>query len=76
LVAVDEAPGRQRQVGLLVEIIVESCSCGLGSLMVRPICASVVSTGPQPAQGDASSQDSDRGHDVSIVMGVIGPVGR
>ena len=54
----------------LVEIVVESCSCGLASMMGRRICASVVAAGPQPALGEvtASSQDSDRGHDVSILM--------
>jgi hypothetical protein len=36
---VDDAPGRHQQLGLLVEIIVESCSCGLGSMM-GGICAS------------------------------------
>jgi len=77
LAAVDE-PGRQQQLGLLVEIIVESCSCGLGSMMGRRICASVVAAGAYPALAEvtASSQDSDRGHDVSILMAVIGPVGR
>ena len=105
--AVDDAPGRQQQLGLpvemLVEIMVESCSCGLGSMMggicasvvaagpmvescscglgsmMGGICASVVAAGPQPALGEvvsASSQDGDRGHDVSILMAVIGPVGR
>jgi hypothetical protein len=44
LEAVDDAPGRQQQLGLLVEIIVESCSCGLGSMM-GGICASVVAAG-------------------------------
>jgi len=48
LQAVDDAPGRQQQLGLLVEmlveIIVESCSCGLGSMM-GGICASVVAAG-------------------------------
>ena len=77
LAAVDE-PGRQQQLGLVVEIIVESCSCGLGSMMGRRICASVVAAGAYPALAEvtASSQDSDRGHDVSILMAVIGPVGR
>ena len=42
--AVDDAPGRQQQLGLLVEIIVESCRCGLGSMM-GGICASVVAAG-------------------------------
>ena len=31
---------------------------------------------PALAEVTASSQDSDRGHDVSILMAVIGPVGR
>ena len=47
--AVDDAPGRQQQLGLpvemLVEIMVESCSCGLGSMMGRRICASVIAAG-------------------------------
>jgi len=78
LEAVDHAPGGPQQLGLVVEIIVESCSCGLGSMM-GGICASVVAAGPQPALGEVvsgSSQDSDGGHDVSILMAVIGPVGR
>src|ERR1700752_2359836 len=77
LAAVDE-PGRKQQLGWLVEIIVESCSCGLASMMGRRICASVVAAGAYPALAEvtASSQDSDRGHDVSILMAVIGPVGR
>jgi len=45
LEAVDDAPGGQQALGLLVEIIVESCSCGLGSMMGRRICASVVAAG-------------------------------
>jgi hypothetical protein len=48
-------------------------------LMGRRTCASMVAAGPQPALGEvisASSQDSDRGHDVSILMATIGPVGR
>jgi hypothetical protein len=44
LEAVDDAPGRQQQRGLLVKIIVESCSCGLGSMM-GGICANVVAAG-------------------------------
>jgi len=39
----------------------------------------MVAAGPQPAPSEvviASSQDSDRGHDVSILMAMIGPVGR
>jgi hypothetical protein len=79
LEAVGHAPGGPQQLGLLVEIIVESCSCGLGSMMGRRICASVVAAGAQPALGEVvsgSSQDSDGGHDVSILMAVIGPVGR
>jgi len=44
LEAVDDAPGGQQALGLLVEIIVESCSCGLGSMM-GGICASVVAAG-------------------------------
>jgi hypothetical protein len=66
-------------LGLLVEIIVESCSCGLGSMMGRRICASMVAAGPQPALGEvvtASSRHSDRSHDVSILTAVIGLVGR
>ena len=42
--AVDHAPGGPQQLGLVVEIIVESCSCGLGSMM-GGICASVVAAG-------------------------------
>jgi hypothetical protein len=64
---------------LLVEIIVESRSCGLVSMMGRRICASGVAAGPQPALGEvvaASSRHSDRGHDVSILMAMIGPLGR
>jgi len=64
---------------LLVEIIVEGCSCRLASTMGWRIGASMVAAGPQPALGKvvtASSQSSDGGHDVSILMAVIGPVGR
>ena len=74
----DDAAGSHDQRGLLVKVT-ESCSSGLGSMMRRRICASVVAAGPQPALGEVvtvSSQDSDRGHDVSILMPVIGPVGR
>jgi hypothetical protein len=63
----------------MVEAVVESCSSGLGSVMGRHICASVVAAGPQPALGEAvtqSSRWSDLGHDVSILMVMIGPVGR
>jgi len=45
----------------------------------RRMCASVVAAGPQPALGEViipSSQHSDRGYDVSILMAMIGPVGR
>jgi hypothetical protein len=45
----------------------------------RRIRASVVAAGPQSALGEVvspSSQHSDRGHDVSILMAMIGPVGR
>jgi len=78
LEAIGHALGEPQQLGLLVEIIVESCSCGLGSMM-GSICASVVAAGAQPALGEvvtASSQESDHGHDVSILMASIGPVGR
>jgi hypothetical protein len=63
---------------LVVDIIVESCGCGLALMMGRRICASVVAAGPQPALGEVvtvSSQGSDRGHDLSILMAVTGPVG-
>ena len=76
--AVDQAPGIQQLLGFLVEIIVECRSCGLVSMMGRGICASVVAAGPQPALGEvvtASSRHSDRGHDVSILMTVIGQLG-
>jgi hypothetical protein len=45
LEAGDDVSRRQQQLGLLVEIIVESCSCVLGSMMGRRICASVVAAG-------------------------------
>ena len=75
----DDAPGREQQLSLVVEMIFGSCSCGLGLKMRRRICASVVAAGPQPALGEVvtvSSQGSDRGHDVSILMAVTGAVGR
>ena len=73
----DDAPGRQQQLSLVVEMIFGSCSCGLGLKMRRR--KSVVAAGPQPALGEVvtvSSQGSDRGHDVSILMAVTGAVGR
>src|SRR6266702_3254251 len=76
---VDHALGRQQQVGLLVETVVECGGCGLASMAGRRLGASVVAAGPPPAPGEivtASSQHSDRGHDVSILMAMIGPVGR
>jgi hypothetical protein len=74
----DDAPGRQQQLSLVVEMIFESCSCGLGLMMRRRICASVVAAGPQAAREvvTVSSQGSDGGHDVSILMAVTGAVGR
>jgi hypothetical protein len=76
---VDRALVGRQPLGLMVEIIVESSNCGRTSLMGRRTCASMVAAGPQPAPSEvviASSQDSDRGHDVSILMALIGPVGR
>jgi hypothetical protein len=63
----------------MVEIVVESSNCGRTSLTGRRTFASMVAAGPQPAPSEvvsASSQESDRGHDVSILMATIGPVGR
>jgi hypothetical protein len=77
--AVDRALVGQRRLGLMVEIVAESGSCGRTSLMGRRTWASMVAAGPQPAPSEvvsASSPDSDRGHDVSILMATIGPVGR
>jgi hypothetical protein len=76
---VAHARGKQQQRGLLVEAVVECCSSGLASMAGGRICASVVAAGPQPALSQvvsASSPRSDRGHDVSILMAMIGPVGR
>ncbi len=76
---VDRAVVGQQPLGLMVEIIVESSNWGRSSLMGRRSCASMVAAGAQPAPSEvviASSQDSDRGHDVSILMALIGPVGR
>jgi hypothetical protein len=72
--AADARGGQQKS--LVVEIIVESCSCGPASTMGGRICASVVAAGPRPALGEvvaASSRHSNRGHDVSILMAMIGP---
>jgi len=52
---------------------------GLASMAGGRICPSVVAAGPEPALGEvvtASSRHSGRGHDESILMAVIGPVGR
>jgi len=71
-------PAESSNSACLIEIIVECCRCGLASMAGWRIRASVVATGPQPARSEvvsASSQDSDRGHDVSILMALIGPVG-
>jgi hypothetical protein len=76
---VDRALVGQQPLGLMVEIIVESSNCGRTSLMARRTYASMVAADPQPAPSEvviASSQDSDHGHDVSILMALIGPVGR
>jgi hypothetical protein len=76
---VDCARVGQQPLGLLVEIIVESSNCGRTSLMGRGTCASMVGAGPQPAPSEVvivSLQDSRRGHDVSILMALIGPDGR
>ena len=76
---VDDAPGRHQQLGLLVEIIVECCSCGPALTMGGRICASMVAAGPRPALGEviaASCLRRDRGHGVSILVATTGPVGR
>jgi hypothetical protein len=76
---VDRALVGQQHLGLMVEIIVENSNCGRTSLMGRRTCTSMVAAGPQPAPSEvviASSQDSDRGHDVSILMALIELVGR
>jgi hypothetical protein len=54
-------------------------SCGLALMIGRRICASVVAAGRRPTLGEvvtASSRHSTRGHDVSILMTLTGPVGR
>jgi hypothetical protein len=74
----DQTPGRQRRLGLRIEIIIESFSCGLALIRGRRICAIVIAPGLQPALGKVVAawwQDSDRGHDVSILMALIGVVG-
>jgi len=76
---VDHALVAEQPLGLMVEIIVESSNCGRTSPMGGRTCASMVAAGPQPAPSEvviASSQDSNRRHDVSILMALIGPVGR
>jgi hypothetical protein len=73
------ATGRQQLLGLRVETVVECGRCGLALMAARRIWASVVAAGRGPTRGEignASSQSSDRGHEVSILIAVIGPVGR
>jgi hypothetical protein len=65
--------GRQ-QLGLVVEMIFESCSCGLG-LMIRRRTVRAWSP-PVRNQRWVRSPGSDRGHDVPILMAVTGVVGR
>ena len=63
----------------MVETVVECGGCRVASMAERRICASVVAAGAQPALGEvvtSSSPDGDFGHDVSILMAMIGPVGR
>ena len=77
--AADDAPDRRQRLGLLVETVVDCCSGGLASMAGGRICPSVVAAGAEPALGEvvtASSRHSGRGHDESILMAVIGPVGR
>jgi hypothetical protein len=63
----------------MIETVIECVGCRDAELSGRRICASVVGGGPQPTLGkvvSASFQHSDRGHDVSILMAMIGSVGR
>ena len=71
--------GRQRQLGLMIETVIECVGCRDAELSGRRICASVVGAGLQPTLGkvvSASFQHIDRDHDVSILAAMIGPVGR
>ena len=68
------ATGRQQLLGLRVETVVECGRCGLALMAARRIWASVVAAGRGPTRGEIgnpSSQSSDRGHEVSILMGTV-----
>ena len=74
-----DATGRQQLLGLMVETVVECGRCELALTATRRIWRSVVVTGRGPAAveiGTTSWQSSDRGHDVSILIAIIAPVGR
>jgi hypothetical protein len=60
-----------------VVTVVECVDCRDTSLSGRRICASVIGAGLQPTLGKvvSASLHSDRGHDVSILTAMIGPVG-
>jgi hypothetical protein len=62
----------------MIETVVVCVGCRDAWLSGRRI-SSVVGAGLQPTLGrvvSASLQHSDRGHDVSILTAMIGPVGR
>ena len=68
------ATGRQQSLGLMVETVVEYGRCGLALMAARRIWASVVAAGRGQTRGEIGnppSQSSDRGHEVSILMGTV-----
>jgi hypothetical protein len=58
--------------------VIEWVGCRDAELSGRRICASVIGAGLQPTLGKvvSASLHSDRGHDVSILTAMIGPVGQ
>ena len=72
--ASNEAGGRQQQLGLVIATSAGGGCCELASMAGRHVSADVVAAGPRPAPCEVvslSSQHSDRGHDVSILMATV-----
>jgi hypothetical protein len=69
--AMNDAADREQPLRLLVEMEVGGGCWKLASTLKQPDLLSVIATGQRPATGKVgtwSSQRSDRGHEVSILM--------
>ena len=73
--AMNDAADSEQQLRLMVELEVGGGCWKLASTPKRPDLLSVIATGQRPATGKVgtwSSQRSDRGHEVSILVVAVG----